>query len=124
MSNNSNNTYQFPKKKNVNIRRKVQKPYAQKMLYSFESFDAFCDFCTFMNKTNYKSELSDFAKFASLYEYNSNYYLNLTGINLDTNLLEFLCPIITEFAHFVDNPELFERQITEYRKTYYKRKCS
>ncbi len=30
--------------------------------------------------------------------------------------MHFFCSAITEFAHFVDNSELFEKKITEYGK--------
>lgn len=51
-----------------------------------------------------------------LYEYNDNYYLIFNNSNLDLELITFICPTITEFAHFVDNSVLFEKKITEYGK--------
>lgn len=104
----------LPKKKNVHIKRKSPTFTEGKTIYCFSSFDEFCDFCTFISKSTYKTNLSKFAKDASLYEYNSNYYLIFTGINLDTDTSRFICPAITEFAHFVDSSELFERKILEY----------
>ena len=115
MASNNSETRKLPsKKKNVHIKRKVQKPYVQKMLYSFETFDEFCDFCTFLSQNINTCDIQNLAKIISLYEYNSNYYLDFSGINLESNLLDFFCMNITEFAHFVENPMLFERQIMEY----------
>lgn len=102
------------KKKTLHIKRKRPTFASSKTIYSFESFDSFCDFCTFLEKSPFKEELSSFASTSDLYEYNSNYYLVFTGINLNSELLDFICPCITEFAHFVNNSELFEKKITEY----------
>ncbi len=102
------------KRKTLHIKRKRPAFVGSKTIYSFDSFDSFCDFCTFLEKSPHKEELTEFSKASDLYEYNSNYYLILTGIDLDSEVVKFLCPVITEFAHFVDNSELFERKITEY----------
>lgn len=104
------------KKTALHIKRKNPMLGKTKTIYSFESFDAFCDFCTFLDKNPHREEISNFAKSADLYEYNSNYYLIFTDINLESNLIKFIVPSITEFAHVVDNSELFERKITEYGK--------
>ena len=104
----------LPKKKTLHIKRKRPAFASSKTIYSFDSFDAFCDFCTFLEKSPYKEDLSSIANAADLYEYNSNYYLIFTGIDLDSKVINFICPAITEFAHFVDNSELFEKKITEY----------
>ena len=87
-----------------------------KTIYSFESFDAFCDFCTFLNNTLHERQISEFAKSSDLYEYNSNFYLILSDINTNSTNLDYICSSITEFAHFVNSSELFERKIKEYGK--------
>ena len=102
------------KKKSLHIRRKLQMPETSNALYSFESFEAFCDFCEFLQNSTIKEELGDIAKYSKLYEYNSNYYLFLSRIILEESPSNFICTIITEFAHFVENPELYERKVTEY----------
>lgn len=107
-------TKTLPKKKTLHIKRKRPVFASTKTIYSFESFDAFCDFCNFLEKSHYKEELASIANASDLYEYNSNYYLIFTGIDLDSKIIGFICPVITEFAHFVDNSELFEKKITEY----------
>lgn len=110
-----------PKKKALHIKRKSPNLETAKTIYSFSSFNAFCDFCTFLDKSNYKDKLSKFAKGASLYEYNSNYYLILAKVNLSLDVTKFVCNAITEFAHFVDNSDLFERKIMEYGTLIIKR---
>ncbi len=104
------------KKKSLHIKRKSPEFASSKTIYSFDSFDSFCDFCTFLQKSRFKNQLSTFAFASDLYEYNSNYYLIFTEIDLNSEVIKFICPTITEFAHFVDNSELFEKKITEYGK--------
>ena len=110
----SNETNVNIKKNNLHIKRKSPKLTSSKTIYSFDSFDAFCEFCNFIEKSTFKSQLFEFAKSSDLYEYGDNYYLIFTEINLDSKVVNFIFPAITEFAHFVDNSELFERKIIEY----------
>ena len=105
-----------PIKKNLHIKRKSPTFSSSKIIYSFESFDAFCDFCTFIERSPYKSELPKFAKASDLYEYNSNYYLIFTKLDQNSEVMRFICHSITEFAHYIDHSELFEKKITEYGK--------
>ena len=105
---------QNQKKKALHIKRKAPIWDSRKVIYSFESFDVFCNFCSFLLKCPHTLNLSKFAEESVLYEYNSNFYLILTNICLDSELSKFICNSITEFAHFVENSELFEKRITEY----------
>ena len=104
------------KKKSLHIKRKAPTLDSAKVIYSFESFDAFCNFCSFLQKSMYATGLQGFAQDSVLYEYNSNCYLIFTNIHLDTEISRFVCNAITEFAHYIDNSELFEKKITEYGK--------
>ena len=104
------------KRKNLHIRRKNPDINLNKTIYSFDSFDTFCDFCTFLKNTLEEKEILDFSKKSDLYEYNSNYYLVLSNINLDSKVLKHICSSITEFAQFVNSSELFESKIKEYGK--------
>lgn len=104
------NTY---KKKKVNIKRKNNLPNSHKAIYSFDSFDEFCGFCNFLSNNLFK-DIKNFAKDISLYLYKNNYYLVFTDINLNLNLLKTFCSSITEFAHFVNNSDLFESKLLEY----------
>lgn len=89
-------------------------PETSDAIYRFASFEAFCDFCGFLQNSIVKDEMGDIAKYSKLYEYNSNYYLILSKIVLEEAPSKFICTTINEFAHFVENPELYERKITEY----------
>lgn len=113
-------TTEFPqptvKKRNVHIKRKSPTVNFKKTIYSFESFEAFCDFCTFIKHNLTKEQVSDFTKSSDLYEYNSNFYLIFSDINVTSSELKYICASITEFGHFVNGSELFERKIKEYGK--------
>ena len=107
-------------RKSLHIKRKKPTFNQKKTIYCFDNFDDFCNFCTFIQKSSYKKEIAELSKKSMLYEYNNSYYLIFTNIDLASNVIKFICPNITEFAHFVNNSELFERKIIEYRKTYYR----
>lgn len=102
------------KRKNVHIRRKNPSLNLEKTIYSFDSFDTFCEFCSFIKNTLDEEQILDFAKRSDLYEYDSNFYLVLSNINVDSRSLKYICSSITEFAHFVNSSELFESKIKEY----------
>ena len=104
------------KKRNLHIKRKSDAPNSNKTIYSFESFDTFCDFCTFLRDTLNEREISKIAKTSDLYEYNSNFYLVLSEVDMSSPDLKYICSAITEFAHFVNSSELFERKLKEYGK--------
>ena len=104
------------RRKNLHIKKNNSYINFTKTIYSFDSFDTFCEFCTFLKDTISKREINNFAKVSDLYEYNSNYYLILSDINVSSKALKHICSSITEFAHFVDTSELFERKIKEYGK--------
>lgn len=99
----------------MHIKRKNHSINNSKAIYAFETFEAFCSFCTLLSNEPYKTFLHSIAKNSALYEYNSNYYLIFTNINLELNITNSICQSITEFASFVDNAELFEKKIIEYR---------
>ena len=105
-----NTTY---KKKKVNIKRKCSFINNEKAIYCFETFDEFCNFCEFLNN-NILKHMNDFADNVSLYEYNRKYYLVFTNIKVNNNLLKTFCSSITEFAHFIDDANLFESKLIEY----------
>lgn len=91
------------------------KPSKILSMYCFNSFDDFCEFCTYLNNNN----LIDFKKRlknSCLYLYNSKYYLGLYNLTLSAQKIKALHCIITEFATFTNNAELFERKLIEYGK--------
>lgn len=102
------------KRKTLHIKRKNPKLSSHKAIYSFDSFDTFCEYCAFLEKSSYHEELLQFAKTCDLYAYQSNYYLIFTDINVNADVAKFICLTITEFAHYIDHSNLFEKKITEY----------
>ena len=103
-------------RKNLHTKRKQSPLNLKKTIYSFESFDIFCDFCSFLKNTLEKEEIASFSKESDLYEYNSNYYLVFSDLNIKSKNIKNICSSITEFADFVSNSELFENKIKEYGK--------
>ena len=103
----------YTKKKKVNIKRHSGTIHSDKAVYCFEHFDDFCEFCDFLDNIILKF-LNDFSTSVSLYSYNNKYYLVFSKINVNSHLLKMFCSSITEFAHFVDNSELFEHKLCEY----------
>lgn len=101
------------RKKKINIRRKTSITDESKAIYCFSSFDEFCSFCNFLNN-NILKNINNFVSSISLYEYNKKYYLVLTDLHMNANLLKSFCSSITEFANFVDHANLFETKLLEY----------
>ncbi|MCI8352599.1 MAG: adaptor protein MecA [Clostridia bacterium] len=109
----SEKTNTIYKKKKVNIKRKISEIDTKKAIYCFNTFDEYCSFCNFLNN-NILKYMNDFADNMSLFEYNSKYYLVISNIHINTNLLKTFCSSITEFAHFVEGATLFENKLLEY----------
>ena len=93
------------KKKKVNIKRKSRLMDNKKSIYCFNSFDEFCEFCDFLN-THILRYLDDFSSSVSLYEYCGKFYLVLSNIHMNVNLLKSFCAAISEFAAFVPNARI------------------
>ncbi len=106
----ANTTY---KKKKVNIKRKICEIDTKKAIYCFNTFDEYCSFCNFLSN-NILKYMNDFADTISLFEYNSKYYLVISNIHINTNLLKAFCSSITEFARFIEDANLFENKLLEY----------
>lgn len=106
----TNTTY---RKKKVNIKRKVNEIDNKKAIYCFNTFDEYCSFCNFLNN-NILKHMNDFADSMSLFEYNSKYYLVISNVHINTNLLKTFCSSITEFASFIEEANLFENKLLEY----------
>ena len=106
---------QVPKKK-VHIKRKsvdLNKPIA---IYSFASFEDLCAFCRFLKSKTFKVALSAI-DIVSLHEYNNTYYLRLSKIDANLNLLKSFCSAILEFGTYVPNSDLFEGTLLEHGNT-------
>ncbi len=101
------------KGKKVSFKRKSSYIDTTKAVYAFNSFDEFCDFCNFLSN-HILQYINEFTDSISLYEYNKKYYLVLTNLKVNNNILKSFCACIAEFATFVNNPSLFESKLREY----------
>ena len=101
------------KKKNIQFRRKNEKLTTSSAIYSFNSFDDFSEFCSYLN-ANSLLELDKISKNFSLYTYKNKYYLLITNINLNYENLKTFYYTISEFGHFVNNPEIFKSLLLEH----------
>lgn len=104
------------KPKSLHIKRKIPMPENSRLICSFEDFDTFCDFCSYIQNASKKRELEIISNFSSLFEYNSKYYLVLRKLSTNSKTDNFICSSLSEFAHFIENPELFERKLIEHGK--------
>ena len=80
-------------------------------IYCFYSFDDFCNYSSYLNKQ--KINLKTIAKNIALYEYNENYYLTFSNLNFKNLGLNKILAIITEFATYTNNNDLFMRKLIE-----------
>ena len=97
----------------VHIKRKCPSLNVQRAIYCFSCFDNFCDFCLNLNNKVVEN-ISSFAKKQILYFYNNKYYLVLENLNREFKLIKSFASCISEFGHFVNSSELFERKLLEY----------
>ncbi|MCI8621112.1 MAG: adaptor protein MecA [Clostridia bacterium] len=104
------------KQKSLHIKRKTPMPENSRLIYCFDSFDTFCEFCSYIKNSSLKNELEELSHFSSLFEYKSNYYLILRKLNSNSKIANFICSSLSEFSHFIENPELFERKLIEHGK--------
>lgn len=98
-------------KKKIHIRRKKLSFKESQAIYCFNTFDDFCYFANFLNNNNIK--ITNIAKSISLYGYKNKYYLVFSNINLNYIDLKRLFSIITEFATYVSNSEVFTSKLIE-----------
>lgn len=101
------------KTKKLSIKRKQPCENNLKIIYCFDNFDEFCNFCDFA-KTTVFAHLDGLSDKTSLYEFNTHYYLVITNLHINNNLLKTFLSLITEFARYVNNPELFEAKLAEF----------
>lgn len=105
--------------KKLNIKRKTCNLDCKKAIYCFETFDEFLDYCNFL-KNDILKNIENFTSHIKLYEYNSKYYLTLEDIKINSNLLKNFASSITEFAHFINDSDLFESKLLEYGNIIFK----
>ena len=85
----------------------------------FNNFDDYLEFCNYLNNTLDNNTYIKLKK-SSLYQYNSKYYLCLNMTNKNSNLFKSVYYLITEFATYINNSELFERKLNEYGSVIFK----
>lgn len=108
----------YQEKKKLHIRRKRLDYRDTQVTYLFNTFDDFCNFVIFLNSNSVK--ITNIAKSICLYEYQKQYYLNFSGINLNYIDLKKLFSAITEFATYISNTELFKSKLLENGKVIMK----
>lgn len=96
--------------KQVRIKRKNLNINSNHLIYKFNSFEDFCDFSHFISKL---CNISSVAKNVVLYFYKDTYYLCFSNINTEYEKIKLLYTLITEFATYVDNSELFKEKLNE-----------
>ena len=103
----------------LKVKRNVYHFSNNSSIYLFDTFEEFCSFCTYFNNlslNNFKS----FTKNVSLYEYNFRYYLVLTNIDFDSEIISLFNASISEFANIISDSSLFISKLSEYGKIIFK----
>ena len=103
--------------KKLKIKRKNMDMTSKQLIYRFDTFDDFCSFSNFICKLE---NFYSIAKNMILYSYKDSYYLSISNINVEHSCIKQLYTLITEFATYVDNSEMFSRKLTECGKVVIK----
>lgn len=104
-----------PKKLKVSTKRKAVKIDKKLAIYKFDSFDDFCSFASLLHNSNNNFLIKKIKK-SILYLYKNQYYLTLTNILADVDLLKTFCSLVSEFGTYINNSDLFEKKLSEYGK--------
>jgi len=100
-------------KKKFTIKRKSLSFSSTQAIYQFRSFEDFCSLLQFLNKNNIYDSVNNIADSISLYCYKENYYLLLNKINSEMISEQKFYAIITEFAKYVTNSNIFASKLKE-----------
>ena len=114
---NIENISKLPKNNKLKIKRKNLDMTSKQLIYKFDSFHDFCEFSNFISKLDHFYTI---AKNMTLYCYQNTYYLSISNIDTEHKNIKKLYTIITEFATYVDNSEIFGRKLTESGKVIIK----
>lgn len=98
------------KDKNLKVKRKNIDITSNEAIYKFNTFEDFTSFSTCISKFD---NFYNIAKSIILYSYNNSYYLSFSNINIDNSNIKRLYTLITEFATYVNNSEIFSRKLIE-----------
>ncbi len=82
------------------------------MIFCFSSFDYLCDFCKYLSSID-KDKLSLLLSFFEFFKYNDNYFLILKDSIFSSELYDFACLQISEFASFISCSDILVSKIEE-----------
>ena len=82
------------------------------MIFCFSSFDYLCDFCKYLSSIE-KDKLSLLLSFFEFFKYNNNYFLILKDSIFSSELYDFACLQISEFASFISCSDILVSKIEE-----------
>ena len=82
------------------------------LIFSFSSFDAICDFCNYLSNIE-DQRFSSLVSFLELFKYKDDYFLILKDSIFSTDLFDFACLQISEFASFVSCSDILVSKIQE-----------
>ena len=105
--------------KKVKVKRKSPSPDNNLSIYSFNDFEDYLQFCNYLSN-NIDNNTYLKLKKASLYKYNSKYYLCINISNKSLNIFKSVHYAITEFGSYIINSDLFQRKLNEYGKVIFK----
>ena len=114
---NIENNSKLSKNNKLKTKRKNLDMTSKQLIYKFDSFDDFCKFSSCISKIEHFNTI---AKNMTLYIYQNTYYLSISSIDIEHQNLKKLYTIITEFASYVDNSEIFSRKLVESGKVVIK----
>ena len=99
-------------KKRPKAKRKINNINISNLVYKFNSFDDYCNFLEFMLHNNFE-DASKIANKIFVYVYKNNYYLVLSNLNTTYKKIYTFFTVITEFASYVQEPDLYVRRLSE-----------
>ena len=118
---NSQTSTIFSRKKPI-AKRKTLKLDNNAIIYSFHNFDEFCNFCQALHIEFLTQEsLKTVCQNTSLYFYNNNYYLLISGINTNYKHINIFFSVISEFTDRVDSCKNFDAKLIEHGTVIFKK---
>ena len=82
------------------------------LIFRFSSFDFLCDFSNYLSSIDEEKLLSLF-NFIKVFKYNNNYFLIIDDSIFSTELLDYSCLQISEFAEFFSSSDILAKKIEE-----------
>lgn len=82
------------------------------LIFSFSSFDNLCDFFNYLSNVN-KKKLSLLLKYIKFFKYKNNYFLIIDNSIFCSELFDYSCLQICEFADFISCSDILTKKIEE-----------